>query len=108
MAFLKNLAKLAVEARISATATNFCQNPLFSIQMVEALGFDKAIVLEKATAMYKAQEGQYVATIETKILVGIDLEAKSIVGACLYAAATQIQTMPPRSSIERASLTLGT
>ena len=47
IASCKNCAKLIVEGGISIATAIVCQTPLFFAQMVEAQGFDVAIVLEK-------------------------------------------------------------
>ena len=103
----KNRTKSTIEDGVSTIATIVCQTLLYSAHMVGARGFDVAIVLEKAAAMCKAEEGQPVATMETWALAGVDSEAQSRAGANLYVEAAKIQTMLRRPAIERASLIPG-
>ena len=99
---------MSSEDRLAATATTICQTPLFSAQMVGALGLDIAGVLESAAAMCRAEKDQTTAAMKAGALQGDDSEkAESSCDANLYAAAARVQTMPRRPAIERSSVTPG-
>ena len=72
----KNHTKSTIEDGVSDAATIVYQTPLFFAQMVRACGFDVVTVLEKVAAMYRAKEGQPIATMETGALARVDLEAE--------------------------------